>query len=111
MRSSNTVSCRLESVARVSGPGLQNSNCADYQTGGKEDCQKHAVFALGVVFGQPCNVCTVFGLMGIHAFLQRSELPGEFVIVRYPAHDMRIGRRRSQVKDYPSGSPPAFYPH
>ena len=71
----------LSSVTRVSGPGLQNSDSADYQTGGKEDCQKQAVFALGGlgitpgdVFGQPGDVSLVFSLMSFYAFLQHGLL-------------------------------------
>ena len=52
----------LSSVTRVSGPGLQNSDSADYQTGGKEDCQKQAVFALGGLGITPGDVSLVFSL-------------------------------------------------
>ena len=37
----------------------------------------------GVVFGQACDVCTVFGLMGIHAFTNNDARSGNFV--RYQA--------------------------
>ena len=81
---------RRERKSALAGSGLQNSDSTDYQTGGKEDCQKHAVFApgslyvtftitLGDVFGQPGNICTVFSLMGVHTFTNNDARPSNFV--------------------------------